>query len=247
MNKLQLIILLFFTFKFCCFCQDTEDYQSLLNEIVGDNEYSFAAKAMIYQNLSKSDSALFFYNKAINLRENHSEANNDNKIVLTFDASLYAEFEDIFETGMIYYYTAVVCHDLMKLDSAIINYKKNISINPKFGDAYYHLALVYMDLEQYNLAVKELSNALKVNPQDKLYLFNRAYCYRELGNDNNALIDIEKSLVIDPNEPYSYKMLGDIYLTSGDTVKACIEWDKAQKLDLEIEEYIKCKCQKEKN
>tara|TARA_R110001583_G_scaffold19334_1_gene75679 strand:+ start:98 stop:817 length:720 start_codon:yes stop_codon:yes gene_type:complete len=234
-----------------CFSQDTVDYKSLLNDankLEVDNEYRLLSKAMIYQNTEKYDSALIFYNKAIALRENRPKIDNENKIVLTYNEQTNNyENQDHFATGMIYYYTAVVCHELGKLDSAIINYKKNISVNPKFGDAYYQLALVYFDKDQYKSAQEELTKAVKINPQDKLYLLNRAYANMQLNNNDSAILDITKSLTVDPNEPYSYKMLGDIYLAKGDTIKACLQWQKAKDLNLEVEEYLNCKCKTKKN
>ncbi|MGQ8335906.1 tetratricopeptide repeat protein [Sunxiuqinia sp. A32] len=251
MRKQTLIILfLIFTYNLDCFSQDAVDYQKLLIEaekLGEDNEYGQLSKAMIYQNIKKYDSALICYNKAISLRESHSKADNENKIVLTFNTQMNTGSDDLFANGMIYYYTAVVCHELGKLDSAIINYKKITSVDRNFGDAYYQLALVYFDKEQYNLALEELNKAVKINPNDKLNLLNRAYANMQLDNNDSALIDIKKSLTIDPNEPYSYKMLGDIYLAKGDTINACLQWGRAKDLNLEIEEYLKCKCETIKN
>lgn len=250
MKQTLIILFLIYTYNLDCFSQDTVDNQKLLIEaskLGEDNEYEQLSKAMIYQNIEKYDSALICYNKAISLRDSHSKADNKNKIVLTFNTQTNIESDDLFATGMIYYYTAVVCHELGKLDSAIINYKKIIAVNPNFGDAYYQLALVYFDKEQYNSALEELNKAVKINPNDKLNLLNRAYANMQLDNNDSALIDIKKSLTIDPNEPYSYKMFGDVYIAKRDTTNACLQWKRAKDLNLEIEEYTKCKCETIKN
>jgi len=140
--------------------QDTTNYRKFLfkaNTFEEDDKYACLAKGMIYQNLEKFDSSLYFYDKAIELNEKSKIIENKTSIIFTIKAdTTNSGYQDQFSTGMVYFYCGVVCHNLGKLDSAILNYNKMKIINPKFNDVYYQLALVYLDKKQYQLAIDEL-------------------------------------------------------------------------------------------
>lgn len=62
-------------------------------------------------------------------------------------------------------------------NSAIISFKKAVTIEPTFADAYYNLGYVYFCLKQYDNAIATHLQLLKINPKDYDAMFELAKIY----------------------------------------------------------------------
>src|SRR5271165_1354350 len=54
--------------------------------------------------------------------------------------------------------------DQKKYDSAVIQFKKALQIDPRYAEAHYQLATAEMDLQHYPDGYKELSQAVELDP-----------------------------------------------------------------------------------
>ena len=54
--------------------------------------------------------------------------------------------------------------DQKKYDSAVIQFKKALQVDPRFAEAHYQLAMAQLDLQHFPDAYKELSQAVDLDP-----------------------------------------------------------------------------------
>ena len=96
-------------------------------------------------------------------------------------------------------------------DEAILNYKKALSINPKYENAHLRLGNVYKFQNKTEEALKEYTNVLSYNPNSEDAYYNIGLC---LLNEKKYPEAIEKfNKVVSLNEKYSlgYYCLGLCY------------------------------------
>ncbi|MBK7931885.1 MAG: tetratricopeptide repeat protein [Acidobacteria bacterium] len=75
---------------------------------------------------------------------------------------------------------------LKKLDEAIANYTKAISIEPK-SEQFYNQAVVHFELKDYQAAVNDNTEAIRLDPKSSRAFKNRSLSYRRLGKVSLAL------------------------------------------------------------
>jgi len=122
-------------------------------------------------------------------------------------------------------------------DSAVINYKKAINLNPfeeeytkaikaiaqemaKKGDTEYRR-------QEFDDAIKNYLKAITYFPEYTTALFKIARTYFKLKDYENTKLYLEKNLEVDPNQEQSEKMLGDIYKGMGDNENAILHYNNA--------------------
>jgi tetratricopeptide (TPR) repeat protein len=160
---------------------------------------------LIYWNkLYKSDSALVYYSKTIDINPN-------------FDSAYV-------ERGSILYN-----NDYKNYAGAKTDFLKALELNPKYEEAYQRLSYLYGTIEKdYNKELQTLSTAIQNIPNSRKLYLNRADFYMKLPADEKnyfkALEDCSKAIAIDPNYYYPYMERGKIYLHLQNKEKAIADF-----------------------
>ncbi len=99
-----------------------------------------------------------------------------------------------------------------KIDSALICYKKALTVNPNWGQMHLAIGNIYRDVKmQYDEAIIHYKDAIKVNPSDKLACYSLAWCYNAKKDYDNAILYATKALDIDNNYRHPYNELAHAY------------------------------------
>ncbi len=93
---------------------------------------------------------------------------------------------------------ALVHHNLIELDQAIISYKKAIEINSKRTDCMYNLGLIYDYKSQHYLSLEYYKKAIQQKPENRLFWTKYANSLLQLGHYKDAEIAGEKALELEP-------------------------------------------------
>jgi tetratricopeptide (TPR) repeat protein len=88
-------------------------------------------------------------------------------------------------------------------DEAIEEYRKAISINPRYADVRNHCGMAYQMLGQYEDAVAEFKAAISINSKYVEAYVNLGNTYRDMGDSALAREFLDKALEIDPNNPFA--------------------------------------------
>ena len=101
-----------------------------------------------------------------------------------------------------------------KYDSAIIQFRKAIQIDPKFAEAHYQLAEADLKLSHNQDAFREMSSTVELDPNNfkarvalgGMYLASGSHFYSNA--EEQARYDVDH----DPNNPEGYILLGNVLL-----------------------------------
>jgi hypothetical protein len=96
------------------------------------------------------------------------------------------------DLGLAYYQAGM-------LDKALLEYKKALSIDPKYKKAYYNLADIYRQKGMLDEAISEYKKALAIDPGYKDAHNNLGVVYRQKGMLDEAILEYKKALAIDPD------------------------------------------------
>ncbi|MCK4307634.1 tetratricopeptide repeat protein [candidate division WOR-3 bacterium] len=98
-----------------------------------------------------------------------------------------------------------------RLDDAINDCKKVITLYPNYGEAYRILGIAYYYKEMYDESVTESKKALKSNPNDALVYYDLGFTYLAKEMLDEACGACEKALYINPKFGEVHKLLAKIY------------------------------------
>ena len=144
------------------------------------------------------------YNAGIQLRNNNAftealaEFTKATELNNNFD-SAYVELGNIYSKGG-------------KMDLAMDNYNKALSINPKYADALFGMGKLYRDaIKQYDTAINYFNAAAEVDPKNKEVFYGLAWIYNARKEHDLAIPYAIKSLEIDNTYKPAYGELGHAY------------------------------------
>ncbi|HEU4937827.1 MAG TPA: tetratricopeptide repeat protein [Vicinamibacterales bacterium] len=104
--------------------------------------------------------------------------------------------------------------------SAIAEFEKSISINPKFSPPYNQLGYAYRFTERFNEAETAFKKYTQLIPDDPNPYDSYAELLMKIGRFDESIKAYEKALSIDPNFVNSYVGIGNDYLAMGKTDQA---------------------------
>jgi len=121
--------------------------------------------------------------------------------------------------------------EMGKLDRALIELKKALSINPYYEGAHFNLGNVYLKKGLITEAIDEYKKALEINP-------NNAKTHTILGNAytkkrmlDEAISEHKKALAIDPTYAKAHTNLGITYYMKRMLDEAILEYKKALEIN----------------
>ena len=117
--------------------------------------------------------------------------------------------------------------DQGRVQEALADYSKSISLNPKGHQAYNSRARLYFNIakgaDTLQLALQDYNRAIELSPNDGEFYVNRGATYARLGQAEKAIQDITKGLELKPdhatgylNRSVMYNALGNVDLALAD-------------------------------
>lgn len=249
MNRVLFFVLFSILTNSALYSQETslEDMLKTANEGIKNdpnNQYYYKARADIYTLYNKFDKAIEDYSMAIKLNSNYTEAHYYRGLAFHKDKQFENALKDIeycFEHNFeqkseLLYNRGVIYQDLQEYNKAIEDYDKLIALDNTFSDAYYNKGIIYLKLDELSKAILNFDKAILINNTDPIYFINRGYVYYKKLAYEEAIRDFENTLKLDSTYYESYKWLGFSYQKLGDKKNANINFEKAKKHNVNLNE-----------
>lgn len=143
-----------------------------------------------------------------------------------------AVFELAFQTGRIF-------QELNKTEEAKKYFEKACELNPKSAAAFRLLGDTYTLLDRISDAITAYKTALKLNPEDAQALSALGYLYEvQEKNADIALMFCRQGIEMSPEDGLFRHRLGRLYLNRNRVKEALDEFQKAQQLGYNSDDYI---------
>src|SRR6187200_374985 len=117
--------------------------------------------------------------------------------------------------------------DLNKFDSAYIDYKNALAINPGYNVTYDNLGAMFAKKNMFDSALYYLNKAIQLNPDYKPPYNNRAVCYINMLRFDESIKDWETLLRFEPGNADILNSIGLCYRMLGKNNEALSYIDKA--------------------
>ena len=207
------------------------DYQGGLKQLMEaaklDPERASLQNAIgyTYQGLRDFDKAASHYKKALDLKPDYPEAQNNLGTVYGVQGR-WDEATPLFQEAgeNVFYRTRHFAYDNLgsvyrtKGDyrKAVENYKKAAELSPAYSPAYANMALAYEMLQQWDLAVEAHKKAIELSPDFAAFHLNLGRLFLRLGRQQEAAEEFLATVKADRTGPYgeeAKKLLGEIRKT----------------------------------
>ena len=164
--------------------------------LIKPKAYYYYDCAQAYNVLTDKESAISSYKKAIALKDDYLEANNN---------------------------VGNILREIGNREEAIQYFKKTIQINDKFSIGYYNLALTYDEKKDYDNAVSFYKKTIEINPNFAQAYNNLGVILKKKSAFKDAIYNFEKAININPKYTDAYFNLGSLYYQFGDTLEGHTE------------------------
>jgi len=114
-----------------------------------------------------------------------------------------------------------------KIEDAIYNYDKTISIKPDYIGAYNNRAVAYHKLGHYQRAIEDYNQTIRLQPDNDLAFYNIGLSYIELGQYQLAINNFNRAIRLNPNYARAYNNRGISYHKLGQYQRAMDDFNKA--------------------
>lgn len=114
-----------------------------------------------------------------------------------------------------------------KVDEALAEFDKAITIDPHHAEALYNRGLLYQRERQHQLAVDDFSSANGLTPQRAEPLLARAISYLAMDKPKEAAADLDEAAQADPQNAQIWTTRGLAYERLGDKAKAATSYGRA--------------------
>jgi len=111
-----------------------------------------------------------------------------------------------------------------KLDDAIAEYKRAISINSNDVDAHYNLGNVYKDQDKLDDAIKEYQKVICIRPNHACAHCRLGAAYASKDELDLVIAEYEKTIEMKPDCAEAHNNLGDAYKKQGKLGEATVEY-----------------------
>lgn len=215
---------------------------TLHQAITADSTFykSYYNLANIYNQTNQYDSAIYYYDKTLALKDSltwpylylgkiYTEQSQFEKAIESFDQFIALDSTKIEP----YFRRALLFTNKGDFTRAIRDWSAVIDRTKDNPDAYRNRGLTYFYMENYEMAIKDFDASLALKPGEPYTLINRGYCYYLTGEPNQALQDLNRGLVGLPKYNLGYYFRALTYLKLKKKTKACADLKKALELGLE--------------
>ena len=208
---------------------------SSLEKLEGQSLDLMLSMASTFSQLRDSDSAIKYFQKALNLAEKEErgeifidlamEYENSNNYKKAIEVLQLALKEDPKNESIVY--ELAFCYDQQgEYDEAIKCFLNYIDEDPYSYTAWYNLANAYSRVKNYEKAIWAYEYCILVNEEFSPAYFNLGNAFMDKNEYHKALENYQKCIEIDGDDGMAYCSIGECYEELGD-------------LDLAYESYIK--------
>lgn len=137
----------------------------------------------------------------------------------------------------LHYYLAICYDEIGDFPATERHLKACLAYDPEDADILNFLGYVWA-VEGVNLDEAEelLDRALAMDPENPYYLDSLGWIYYKQGKADEAIELIQQAIIkMDADDAILRDHLGDAYLLRGDSDRAIAEWERARRLDPELE------------
>lgn len=114
-----------------------------------------------------------------------------------------------------------------KLEKAVEDYTRALTIDKGHTDAYYNRGLVYISQGEYKLAIKDFTEVIKLERGDADVYNNRGSAYMQTNEFESALNDYNTAIKISPKDADLYYNRGVVSRSMGEYGKSRQDFQKA--------------------
>jgi tetratricopeptide (TPR) repeat protein len=94
----------------------------------------------------------------------------------------------------VYIYSGLAYHKAGDMDSAILGYKKSLSLNPFYADAHNNIGISYFNKGLLDKAITHFKHAIEVDPSHGDAHYNLGVAYGEKGLTDQAYEEMRKGI-----------------------------------------------------
>ncbi len=202
--------------------------------------------ALEYQQESDWDNALSYYNRAIELNPELTEAYH-NRGIVKYKMRKFAEALGDFtqaiklnpELAETYVNRAHLKGKMGDKKGALQDYDKAIQLNSKDAQAYSNRGVLKANMGDKEGALKDYNRAIELNPNDAIAYSNRGNIENDMGEYSKALKDCNKAIELNPQFAKAYNNRGNAKGFMGELADALEDYDRAIELNPQfVEAYI---------
>jgi protein O-GlcNAc transferase len=132
----------------------------------------------------------------------------------------------------------VALEQLGRLDEALENLDRALSIAPDYADAFYNRGIVLLKMKRFEAALRSYDSALAVRPGYAEALSNRGIAMMELNLLDGALESFDRALAVKPEYPEALYNRGIMLLKLEQADQALASFDSALKIRPDYAEAI---------
>lgn len=136
-----------------------------------------------------------------------------------------------------HYYLAVVFEELDRFEDTESHLKQYLEMEPDDAEVMNFLGYLYAEKGvKLDEAEKLLQRALQAHPENPFYLDSLGWVYYRMGKPEEAIDLIQRAIYgMESDDAVLRDHLGDAYLLKGDVKRAIAEWERALRLDADLE------------
>lgn len=112
-------------------------------------------------------------------------------------------------------HTALIFHDMGKIDRAIDAIQTAIKHFPKNADYYLYLGSFFEELERYDEAINTLQKGLQIDNQNARMYFRLGVIYDKIGRKNESIDTMKMVIQLSPDDAEALNYLGYTYADLG--------------------------------
>jgi tetratricopeptide (TPR) repeat protein len=201
------------------------------------NEIAYYNFGNLLSQAGRTDEAVSYYRKALELNPNHAETHNNLGLLLE---SLGRTDEAITQyLKALEHNPKVEAHNNLgtllaktgRTDEAMVHFLKALEINPNYRDAHYNFGLMLANMGRTDEAVAHFMKALEIDPNDGGAHFNLGTLLAKTGRTDEAMVHFLKALELNPNNAETHNNLGTLLADMGRTDEAIAHYRKALEIN----------------
>jgi tetratricopeptide (TPR) repeat protein len=141
------------------------------------------------------------------------------------------------DAKLIHFYLGTVYESLERYRESDRHLRRCLELDPSDAETMNNLGYMYAEQGiKLDEAERLLKKALELSPENGFYLDSLGWIYYKKGKADLAIEYIRRAiLAMERDDAILRDHLGDAYLLNGETGKAVREWERARRLDPELE------------
>ena len=225
-------------------------YHGISTETIYNDLHGFITTQRIHQRANKkfyrgitcqdqgnNEGAIEYYNRAIKLKPDFTEAYNNRGVAYGSKGDFDHEIQDYTKAielnpndAEAYYNRGVAYGNRDDFDQAIQEYNKAIDLKPDYAGAYNNRGIAYDNKGDFDQAIQDYTKAIELSPNDAEAYNNRGATYGNRDDFDQAIKDFGKAIDLKPDYVEAYINRGNAYSNKDDFDQAIKDYNKVIEL-----------------